>query len=143
MRGLVAGLAVGLAVLGCVGGAGSYVFIKHTEGKVRRGWNLVPVIVYSKDLAAGDKVTFDTVLQRAIPEQFVTSSVVKPDSVSYLVNQRLLMPVKEGDPALWSNFDVMDPKLGQEAVAACRAAYPPAGRPVRSPEEIRASLVQP
>jgi pilus assembly protein CpaB len=40
-----------------------------------------------------------------VPEQFVTSSVVKPDSASYVVNQKVLVPVQAGDPLLWSQFE--------------------------------------
>ena len=36
---------------------------------------------------------------------FVTSSVVKPDSASYVVNQKVLVPVQAGDPLLWSEFE--------------------------------------
>ena len=38
-------------------------------------------------------------------EGFVTSSVVKPDSASYVVNQKVLVPVQAGDPLLWSQFE--------------------------------------
>jgi flagella basal body P-ring formation protein FlgA len=40
-----------------------------------------------------------------VPEQFVTTSVVKPDSASYIVDQKLLVPVQAGDPMLWSHFE--------------------------------------
>jgi pilus assembly protein CpaB len=43
--------------------------------------------------------------QRSIPEQFVTSSVVKPDSSSYVVGQKVMVAVAAGDPLLWSQFE--------------------------------------
>jgi pilus assembly protein CpaB len=97
---LVAALAFGVvaAVL-------SWSAIKKREADVRKGWNLVPVVVASVDISEGTVVTMEMMSQRSVPEQFVTSSVVKPDSASYVVNQKVLVPVAAGDPLLWSQFE--------------------------------------
>src|SRR5438876_2510459 len=92
-------------VLGLLAGVVAYSAIKKKEADVRRGWNLVPVVVAAVDIPEGTVVTFDMISQRSVPEQFVTSSVVKPDSASYIVNQRVLVPVQAGDPLLWSQFE--------------------------------------
>ena len=92
-------------VLGLFAGIVAYSAIKKKEADVRRGWNLVPVVVAAIDIAEGTVVTFDMISQRSVPEQFVTSSVVKPDSASYIVNQKVLVPVQAGDPLLWSQFE--------------------------------------
>ena len=92
-------------VLAVVGGAMAFSGIKAKEAQVRRGWNLVPVVVAAVDIPEGTVVTFDMISQRSVPEQFVTSSVVKPDSASYVVNQKVLVPVQAGDPLLWSEFE--------------------------------------
>ena len=92
-------------MLGLFAGVVGYSAIKKKEADVRRGWNLVPVVVAAVDLSEGTVVTFDMVSQRSVPEQFVTSSVVKPDSASYIVNQKVLVPVQAGDPLLWSQFE--------------------------------------
>jgi pilus assembly protein CpaB len=92
-------------VLGLFAGIVAYSAIKKKESDVRRGWNLVPVVVSAIDIAEGTVVTFDMISQRSVPEQFVTSSVVKPDSASYIVNQKVLVPVQAGDPLLWSQFE--------------------------------------
>jgi pilus assembly protein CpaB len=96
---------VAAVVLGLISGTFSYSAIKKKEADVRRGWNLVPVVVAALDLSEGTTVTFDMISQRSVPEQFVTSSVVKPDSASYVVNQKVLVPVQAGDPLLWSQFE--------------------------------------
>src|SRR5437764_3563118 len=75
-------------VLGLFAGIVAYSAIKKKEADVRRGWNLVPVVVAAVDIAEGTVVTFDMISQRSVPEQFVTSSVVKPDSASYVVKDR-------------------------------------------------------
>ncbi len=92
-------------VLGLIAGIVAYSAIKKKEMDVRRGWNLVPVVVAAVDISEGTVVTFDMISQRSVPEQFVTSSVVKPDSASYVVNQKVLVPVQAGDPLLWSQFE--------------------------------------
>ncbi len=93
------------AVLAMCSGLVAYSSIKKKEADVRRGWNLVPVVVAAVDVSEGTVVTFDMISQRSVPEQFVTSSVVKPDSASYVVNQKVLVPVQAGDPLLWSQFE--------------------------------------
>src|SRR4051812_22756618 len=92
-------------VLALIAGVIAYSAVKKKELDARRGWNLVPVVVASVDIGEGSVVTFDMISQRTVPEQFITSSVVKPDSASYVVNQKVLVPVQAGDPLLWSQFE--------------------------------------
>ncbi len=102
--GLGLGLAVGFALL-CLGSAGMYFFFKKQGLDAKKGWNLVPVIVAAVDISENTVVTFEMISQRSVPEQFVTSSIVKPDSASYIVNQKVLVPVQAGDPLRWSDFE--------------------------------------
>jgi pilus assembly protein CpaB len=93
--------AIGLSL---IAGVVSYSAIKRQESAVRRGWNLVPVVVAAVDISEGTELTMEMIATRAIPEQFVTASVVKPDSAAYVLNQKVLVPVQPGDPLLWSQF---------------------------------------
>jgi Flp pilus assembly protein CpaB len=103
--GVLAGGVIGFFVsVLLVGGAG-YAYIKKKEADVRRGWNLVPVVVASQDIPEKTSITFDMIAQRSVPEQFVTSSVIKPESASFIVDQRILVPVQSGDPLLWTQFE--------------------------------------
>lgn len=72
---------------------------------VRKGWNLVPVLVAAVDLSEGSVVTPSHVSQRSVPEQFVTASVVKPESASFVLGQKVQVAVAAGDPLLWSQFE--------------------------------------
>src|SRR5437879_3638283 len=101
---LVLGLVVGLFVGGMASGVLAYVYVQKKAADVRRGWNLIPVVVASADLPEGTVVMLDQIAQRAVPEQFVTSSVVRPESVSQIVNQRIVVPIQAGDPLLWTQF---------------------------------------
>ncbi len=97
-------LLIALA-LGLFAGVIAYSAVRKKELDVRKGWNLVPVVVATVDLSEGTVVTMEMISQRNVPEQFVTSSVVKPDSASYVVNQKVLVPVQAGDALLWSQFE--------------------------------------
>jgi pilus assembly protein CpaB len=79
------------------------------------GSRLVPVVVAAQDIPEGTAVTFDHLQQRMAPEQFVTNSVVKPHSASYIVNVRLLVPVQAGDMLLWSQFEAKPEKSSEPA----------------------------
>jgi pilus assembly protein CpaB len=92
-------------ILGVLAGAVAFSAVKRKEKEVKAGWNLVPVVVAAQDIGEGTVVTYDMVSQRAIPEQFVTNSVVKPDSANYVVGQRVLVPLQNGDALLWSQFE--------------------------------------
>ncbi len=125
-KGLFLGLLLG-AVVGFIGGGLISGLVTWTllAKKARSGWNLVPVVVASQDIPEGTVVTFDLINQRSIPEQFVTSSVVKPDGVNHIVNHRLLVPVQAGDLLLWSQFESKNvgtkqasPETKPEAVSA-------------------------
>ena len=91
--------------LGLLAGIIAWSAIKKKEADVRRGWNLVPVVVASQDIPEGTVISFDMINQRSVPEQFVTSSVVKPDSATYVVGQKVLVALQQGDPLLWSQFE--------------------------------------
>ena len=100
------GMGMGIALLiSCLGSGVGFVVVKRALMEARKGWNLVPVVVAAVDVSEGTVVTFEMISQRSIPEQFVSSSIVKPDSASYIVNQKVLVPLQAGDPLLWSQFE--------------------------------------
>ena len=105
LLGMLVGGLIGMMVTSCVGGVVGYALVKKKEVDVRRGWNLVPVVVAAVDISGGTPLTFEMISQRSVPEQFVTASIVTPDSAAYVVNQKLLVPVLAGDPLLWTQFE--------------------------------------
>ncbi len=66
---------------------------------------LVPVVVALRDLPAGTVITFEVIAQRLVPKSAVTVSIVKPDSASYVVNQRTRLPILAAEPLLWAFFE--------------------------------------
>jgi Flp pilus assembly protein CpaB len=83
---------------------------------------LVAVVVAAEDLPAGTVVTLERVSQRSLPEAWVTSSVVTPDSVSYIVSYRTKLPMLKGDPILWSYMATRKTDLGCERLLHGRSA---------------------
>ncbi|MBI5545911.1 MAG: Flp pilus assembly protein CpaB, partial [Deltaproteobacteria bacterium] len=92
-------------IFGLVAGGVAYLGVQREKRLARAGWKLEPVIVASQDIAEGTLITYELISQRPIPEQFVTSSVVKPDGAAYLVGQKVLVPVQAGDPLVWTQFE--------------------------------------
>lgn len=75
------------------------------EAEVRKGWNLTPIVVAAMDIEEGQTMTMDMMSRHMIPEQFVTSSVIKPESANYVDGQKVLVPIQKGDMLLWSQFE--------------------------------------
>ncbi len=93
------------AVLALLAGAIAYASLEAKEREVRDGWNLVPVLVAAQDVAEGSLLAFEMIAKSGIPEQFVTGSVVRPDYAESVIGQRVLVPLRAGDPILWSHFE--------------------------------------
>lgn len=151
--GLATGLVVGGMGAGFIAGVVSYSLLKLEEQRVRRGWNLVPATVAARDLAPGERVQLDAIAQRPIPEQFLTSSVVKPDSAAYVQDQMLIAPLSAGDPLYWGAFSTTRPPPGPgpasrgdsavwEACHAALSASSAAPKHERTPADIRARLTR-
>ncbi len=95
-------IALGLAL---AAGLVSWVAIKARESEVRKGWDTIPVVVAKQDIPEGTVVTDEMIAQRPIPSMFVTSSVVRPEGVNYVRDQKVLVPLQKGDPLLWTQFE--------------------------------------
>ncbi|MBX7115003.1 MAG: Flp pilus assembly protein CpaB [Myxococcaceae bacterium] len=79
--------------------------VRKQAADAREGWKLTSVLVATTDLSEGTVVTSDMVASREVPEAFVTSSVVRPDQVTFITGQKILVPVQTGDPLLYTQFE--------------------------------------
>ena len=139
VAGLLAGLGLGVFVGGLAAGVIASARVKGAEAEARKGWMLAPVVVYAENFAAGDVTTFDGISQRSVPEKVITTSVVKPDSAKYIVNQRVAVPVVAGEVALWTHFDISEAQLKQRtAYEACAHHVRFGVRPLTTPDQLRA-----
>lgn len=97
------------AVLVVAAVAASWVGLFTAEQQVKRAWTLVPVVVAAQDVLEGDVLTPETVAVRQVPESMVQSaSYVKPDSLAFILGQRVVAPLQEGDPLCWSHMADLD-----------------------------------
>ncbi len=71
----------------------------------QKGWTLTKVLVAGTEIAEGTTITTDLIQSRDIPDQFVTASVVKPDSINFILNQKVMVALQPGDPLLWTQFN--------------------------------------
>lgn len=74
---------------------------------------LEPVVIAAVDIPAGTVVTMEMISQRSVPKRLVSSSYVKPDSASYIINQPTRRPMLAGDFMAWNNFDAPDTRVLQ------------------------------
>lgn len=91
----------------------------------RCNYDLVPVVVVDRDVPAGTELTLEMISQRSVPESMVTSTIVKPDSASHVIGQRLLIDLQAGDMLRWPDFGV-DRLAVDQKVRAFTIALEPA-----------------
>ena len=104
-------LLIALA-LGLLAGLIAYSAIKTKERQVKAGWETVKILCAAVDIPEGSELDHDMVAVREIPEKFVTESFIRIDEekgskqdLSSFFNQRILVPLKAGDPILVSHFE--------------------------------------
>jgi Flp pilus assembly protein CpaB len=76
------------------------------------------VMVAVNDLPVGAVLTEADVRTRRVDAALATESVVKPDSARFLVGQRLVSPLKQGDLVTWSAFETVEQGQREVLVAA-------------------------
>lgn len=117
---VVTGAVIALVILLFEAGVG-YAYARYQGRQVRRGWNLVPVTGLAIDVPGGT-LNPGSIKTMSIPEQFSTSSVVKPDSASSVLGKEVSGPLLKNAPLRWSDvlyesevvlFAARDLKAGQ------------------------------
>jgi len=95
--------------LGLLAGATAWTSIRARERKVQDRWQTVSVLCAKTDIPEGKELTGEMIAVREIPAQFVTDSYIKVDAKGAAkdspVGQRVLVPLKAGDPLLVSSFE--------------------------------------
>ena len=96
--------------LGLLAGVIAYSAIKAREAAVRKGWETKQILCAKADIVEGTELEEDAVGVCEIPEKFVTESfIVIPEgedaSTQMPYGQKVLVPLKAGDPILYSHFE--------------------------------------
>jgi pilus assembly protein CpaB len=102
-------LLIALA-LGLMAGLIAWSAMKARERKVKDKWATVNVLCAKVDIPEGTELDQDMIAVREIPAQFVTESFIKLEEDQTLkhdspVGQRVMVPLKAGDPILVSDFE--------------------------------------
>lgn len=70
------------------------------EQAAHKGEETVAVVVAKRDLARGDAITGDVMAVRKIPVAYVHQSAVRPSEFAQYERQRLVVPLRKGEPLL-------------------------------------------
>ncbi len=102
-------LLIALA-LGLLAGATAWAALRARERSVRDRWQTVNVLCAKVDVAEGTELSAEMVAVKEMPAKFVTGSFIQADEHGSSeqqtpVGQRLLVPLKAGDPILVSHFE--------------------------------------
>ncbi len=94
------------AALGLLAGATAWAAMRAREQKARERWRTVQVLCAKEDVKEGAELTAGMIAVREMPASFVTDSFIQADGegAQSPVGQRLLAPLKAGDPILVSHF---------------------------------------
>ena len=102
-------LLIALA-LGLMAGLIAYSAIKAQQRKVKDKWQTVNILCAKVDVPEGTELDGDMIAVKEMPTQFVTESFIKVEDDGSLkqdspVGQRVMVPLKAGDPILVSHFE--------------------------------------
>ncbi|SHH24861.1 Flp pilus assembly protein CpaB [Massilia sp. CF038] len=91
--------AVGLGVL-CFVGANYYLrtTLSRAEAKLAGEYKTRKIMVAKAEIPAGGMLTADNLAVRSVPERYLGSTVLEPDAFDMVVGQKLMVPLKPGDP---------------------------------------------
>jgi len=110
-------------VLGIMAGIIAYSAIRAREKAVREGWDVQRILCAHQDIEEGTELDENMIDVCEIPAKFVTESFMKvgedvdKDSlVPY--GQKVIVPLKTGDPILYSHFEARKEFALSEAIPA-------------------------
>ena len=102
-------LLIALA-LGLLAGVVAWLSIKGKERKIKDKWQTVNILCAKVDIPEGTELDAEMIAVKEMPTQFVTESNIKVEEDGSLkqdspVGQRVMVPLKSGDPILVSHFE--------------------------------------
>ncbi|MFZ6816071.1 Flp pilus assembly protein CpaB [Undibacterium sp. Rencai35W] len=96
---LLLGGAVTLGIL-CFVGAQYYfrTYLSQAEERLAGSYKTKKVVVAAVEIPAGGVLSADNLAVRTIPERYLASTVVDPESLDMVAGQKIMVAVKPGDP---------------------------------------------
>lgn len=116
-------MVVGASAFALLAGLWVHHALRTKEDRIREGWAPVAVLIAAGDFEEGEVVESDHLVAAEMPERFVSPSMVRPGLADALLGQRLLVPLRKGDPVLWSHFEAREEggRLSQKILQRTRA----------------------
>ena len=86
--------------LGCFVGARYYLssYLSQQETKLRGSYESRKVIVAAVEIPAGGTLSSDNLAVRTIPDRYLASTAMSPESLDVVAGQKIMVAVKPGDP---------------------------------------------
>jgi pilus assembly protein CpaB len=98
-----------VAVLLAVIAVGSlYLYSLSLQNEVAGGQK-VTILVAAQDIEPGQRITKANLAQRQVPEAYVGQGTVKRGGESVVLGRQVTTKISQGDPILWSDFDIQRP----------------------------------
>ncbi len=96
---MLLGGAVVLGVL-CFVGANYYLrsYLANAESRLQGSYKTKEVLVAREEVVAGGVINEDNLAVRTIPERYLASTVLSPDDLEHVSGQKVMVPLKPGDP---------------------------------------------
>jgi pilus assembly protein CpaB len=96
-------------LLGLLAGATAWAALRARDRQLRDRWQTTRVLCAGADIAEGAELTEAMIAVKEIPARFVTGSFIQADEEGAIrqdspVGQRVMVPLKAGDPILVSHF---------------------------------------
>lgn len=93
-------------VFAALSGLVAFIALQRQTAQLAGEWNLVKVVVASKDIPEGANLSRENLTTATIPERFFKKSAVKPEEMSAgrIWGQKTAVPLAKGDPLLWSHI---------------------------------------
>jgi len=104
-QGCAVAVMVVAALVSVATALGSRVWAERKVHHATAGWVMLPALVYTRDLPRGATITMDCLISQARPEQFHTTSSVKPYDHDKVIGRVLSFAVRKGDPVMWPLFE--------------------------------------
>jgi len=81
-------------------------YVSKTTKQARKGLDLISIVVASKNLNEGEKITETNTGKRKFPVKYVGKRAIRVNNYSLILGQKLQNTVEKGKPVLWSDLDI-------------------------------------
>jgi len=85
-----------------------YLYSLSLQNEVAGGQK-VTILVAAQDIEVGQRITKANLAQRQVPEAYVGQGTVKRGGESVVLGRQVTVKISQGDPILWSDFDIQRP----------------------------------